>query len=72
MALAVLILRRREPNSKRPISAPLGKCFINHQTLLMTFFFFLVCVYVFLAFTAYALIFVLIPVENKYYPYWRT
>ncbi|KAI8078328.1 amino acid/polyamine transporter I [Thamnidium elegans] len=52
MALAVLILRRREPNSKRPISAPL------------------VCVYVFLAFTAYALIFVLIPVENKYYPYW--
>lgn len=53
MALAVLILRKREPNSNRPIIAPL------------------VCVYIFLAFTAYALIFVFIPVENKYYPYWR-
>lgn len=53
MALAVLILRRREPNSNRPIRAPL------------------VCVYVFLSFTAYALVFVFIPVKNQYYPYWR-
>lgn len=30
-----------------------------------------VFVYVFLFFTAYCLIFVFIPVENKYYPYWR-
>ncbi|KAI8644120.1 amino acid/polyamine transporter I [Parasitella parasitica] len=52
MALAVLILRRREPKSNRPIQAPL------------------VCVYVFLAFTTYALIFVFIPVKNQYYPYW--
>ncbi|KAG2189920.1 hypothetical protein INT46_001935 [Mucor plumbeus] len=52
MALAVLILRRREPNSNRPIRAPL------------------VCVYVFLSFTAYALVFVFIPVKNQYYPYW--
>ncbi|EPB92636.1 hypothetical protein HMPREF1544_00650 [Mucor circinelloides 1006PhL] len=52
IALGVLILRRREPNSNRPIRAPL------------------VCVYVFLAFTAYALVFVFIPVKNQYYPYW--
>ncbi|OBZ88543.1 High-affinity methionine permease [Choanephora cucurbitarum] len=52
MALAVLILRKREPNNKRPIVAPL------------------VCVYVFWAFTAYALVFVFIPVENNQYPYW--
>ncbi|CAO3610302.1 unnamed protein product [Mucor hiemalis] len=52
MALAVLILRKREPNSNRPIVAPL------------------VCVFIFLGFTAYALVFVFIPVENKYYPYW--
>ncbi|ORY94118.1 amino acid permease-domain-containing protein [Syncephalastrum racemosum] len=30
----------------------------------------LVCVYTFLAFTIYALIFVFIPVDNPYYPYW--
>lgn len=47
-ALAVLILRKRELNSKRPIVAPL------------------VCVLIFLAFTAYALIFVFIPVHNKF------
>ncbi|KAI7907678.1 amino acid/polyamine transporter I [Cokeromyces recurvatus] len=52
MALAVLILRRREPFNRRPIVSPL------------------VCVYVFLAFTAYALVFVFIPVKNQYYPYW--
>ncbi|KAI8079567.1 amino acid/polyamine transporter I [Gilbertella persicaria] len=52
MAMAVLILRKREPNNKRPIVAPL------------------VCVYAFLGFTAYALVFVFIPVKNRYYPYW--
>ncbi|KAI7857682.1 amino acid/polyamine transporter I [Circinella umbellata] len=30
----------------------------------------LTCVYGFMAFTVYALIFVFIPVENPYYPYW--
>ncbi|RCH90854.1 hypothetical protein CU097_011068 [Rhizopus azygosporus] len=30
----------------------------------------LVCVYTFLFFTLYALVFVFIPVDNKYYPYW--
>ncbi|PHZ16800.1 amino acid transporter [Rhizopus microsporus ATCC 52813] len=30
----------------------------------------LVCVYAFLFFTLYALVFVFIPVDNKYYPYW--
>ncbi|KAI8991796.1 amino acid/polyamine transporter I [Mycotypha africana] len=52
MALAVFILRKREPHSSRPIAAPL------------------VCVSIFLCFTAYALVFVFIPVENAYYPYW--
>ncbi|KAI8970705.1 amino acid/polyamine transporter I [Pilobolus umbonatus] len=52
MALGVILLRRREPHSKRPIVAPL------------------ICVYVFMSFTIYALVFVLIPVENKYYAYW--
>ncbi|CAO3703329.1 unnamed protein product [Rhizopus stolonifer] len=52
MALAILILRKREPKNNRPIVAPL------------------ICVYVFLIFTAYALVFVFIPVENHYYPYW--
>ncbi|KAG1471335.1 hypothetical protein G6F56_002184 [Rhizopus delemar] len=42
MALAILILRKREPKNNRPIVAPL----------------------------TYALIFVFIPVENHYYPYW--
>jgi amino acid transporter len=52
MALAILILRKREPKNNRPIKAPL------------------VCVYIFLLFTAYALVVVFIPVENHYYPYW--
>ncbi|KAI8147002.1 amino acid/polyamine transporter I [Fennellomyces sp. T-0311] len=30
----------------------------------------IVCVWIFLAFTVYALIFVFIPVDNPYYPYW--
>ncbi|KAI8381369.1 amino acid/polyamine transporter I [Radiomyces spectabilis] len=52
IALAVLILRKREPFVTRPVVAPLF------------------CVLVFLSFTVYALIFVFIPVENPYYPYW--
>lgn len=72
MALAVLILRRREPNSNRPLVAPLGNChLVTYQHNVINVSFNLVCVYVFLFFTTYALVFVFIPLENKYYPYWR-